>query len=470
VDAVSDAVESIYRQLKILKDRPYLVVDFPSEKHLNFVRQPHRYKVLLGGNRSGKTETCAIEVIWHLLGEHPFVDVPTPPVRWRIHVVDYSQLEKVVNEKLRKYIPEHKLYGGKWDTAYNGRLHLLRLQNGSVVDITTHRSSVKALEGASLDGVWIDEECPQQQYRALLYRVIDRKGRVFISATPLSGVTWLYNELVEPFENGNPEIHVSYISTYDNKYIDTAAIQLIEETSAPEEKEIRLYGKIQNYSKRVFSAFDRDRHVDEFPLPPTPTVWVGLDWGFHHPTALVYAVYYNDNFYVIDEFENDGLSLERIGEIIEDWCLSNGFSQQRCRVVYDSAMNRPLPDGMRREIDVLRPFGFRLIPSVKNLELSVGVVNELFRNDSLFIHRKCTRLIEHMNKFYYRNGVVRSDDPDKDMCDALRYVLFAMNFYYNRGYEEYEEEMPRLLYPSAKAKLQQMIVQRRLGEKRRGYI
>jgi phage terminase large subunit len=450
-------LKDILTKYYLLRKNSHLVVDFPSDKHWKFVQQPHPYKVFLGGNRSGKTETIAIEVVWHLLGEHPFYEVPKPPVRWRIHVPDYHQIDVIIEEKLKRYVPLDALRGGSWDTAVNHRTHTIRFANGSLVDFTTHRTSDKALESVSLNGVWIDEECPQKQFRSLLYRTIDKSGKVFVSATPINGITWIYEEIVRRWEEGNPNYYVDFISTYENKFLSKEDIQRIEATASEEEKDIRLHGKIMNLTKRVFNAFEPKLHVAEFSFPPVGCYfYAGLDWGFYHPTAIVFVAKYEDMFLVLDEYKSKNLRLEAVGDIIENYFSENGVNPRRVRVVYDSAMNRILPDG-RKEIDLLRPFPFRLIPSAKNTMLTIATVNDLFKQNRILIHPRCKELINDLQTLYFYSGKIKEEDPAKDMCDAFRYVMFYVGSLESNYQDEFvEDEEP--LFPSAEAKLREKIM------------
>lgn len=447
-------------KIKAAQEKPYLLVDFPSEKHLEFVKQPHPFKAFLGGNRSGKTETVAIEVLWHLLGEHPFIETPKPPVRWRIHVPEYQHVVKVIEEKFKKYLPPTALYGGSWETAFNKRMYVLRFANGSTVDFTTHRKSDRGLEGASLHGVWIDEECSFNHYRALVYRLIDQRGRLIVSATPIHGISWIYDEIVKPFEEGNPNYYVQYVSTYDNKYLSPEAISIIEEKATEEEKDIRLYGKIKNVSRRVFSGFDYHQHVEDFPFPPVGSLFVvGLDWGFFHKSALVFIAKYDDYYLVVDEYTISKVPLYRLGEEMENWASYHGVHKRNIRVVYDAALNKPLPNGTR-EVDLLKPYAFRMIPSHKNMALGVSTINQAFLDGRIVIHPRCKSLIEALQRFYFNpNGKVNENDPHKDVVDAFRYgMYYAIT---QNTYEPEDEEEPIDYISSAQEKLRNIILSRR---------
>jgi len=448
--------------------KPYLFVIPPNDKILEFWKSPAKYKVLLGGNRSGKTENCAVEVIWHLLGEHPFLKVPEPPVRWRIHLVNYSKLKEVIEEKFTKYLPETLLFGGSWRTAYNQRFNILRLKNGSTVSFTTQRHTIRELEGASLHGIWIDEECPEEQFRAMRFRLLDTDGKMLVSATPIDGITWLY-ELVERSKY-DPKYFVQQVTVYENKYIDRNVIADLEKVVSDQEKDIRLYGKMLNQSRRIYNEFDETRHVvDITAFPPSNALWaVGLDWGWRHNSALVYACKLDDMIYVVDEFVMKGVPLGALGEEITSWCLDAAIPPTRMRVVYDAQLKAVDTNGQPMIHVVNATYPLRLIPSTKRME-SISTINDMFRRDKIYISENCTRLIEGLKHFYYRNSVkAMTEDEHKDVCDAFRYVAYYLRMI---DFDEYnEEEEDTIGAPSGITKLMDAIYERRSGAKGNPYI
>lgn len=439
---------------------PHRLVDFPSDRHLEWVRSPAKYKAFLGGNRSGKTETAAIEVVWSILGDHPFRQITTPQ-HWRVHVPSYPQLEAVVKEKFHKYIPREALYGGAWDKGWNDKYHILRLKNGSKVTFSTHKSDLLAMEGASLHGVWIDEECSYEQYKSLLFRLLDTDGRMLVTATPITGVTWIYDEFVVPFERGDPNYFVSFISSYENKYLSPDVIADLEAKITDEERDIRLYGRIKNLTRRVFVV--DSENISEFPTPPSTAEWfIGFDWGFEHPSALVLGCKYQNVVYVVDEWEKRRVPLSACGMQIENWLHEYGIPKSRCIIVYDSSLNRKDVNGVL-EIAPLRQFGFRTVPSTKSHFHSIERVNEYLREGRVMIHVRCKRLIEATQRFYVRNSKISEDDPNKDICDAFRYMV-----YYALGRQEeaygWEEEEDDVVIPSAKERIMVRILYDRRNE------
>jgi hypothetical protein len=77
-----------------------------------------RFKWILGGNRSGKTVTCVVDDIIqaidrkacpeHLLPYKRF----DPPFKFRIVAMDFDQIELVIFEALKAWLPPDQLQGG----------------------------------------------------------------------------------------------------------------------------------------------------------------------------------------------------------------------------------------------------------------------------------------------------------------------------------------------------------------------
>jgi len=365
-------------------------------------------------------------------------------------------------------LPTSCLWGNTWRSAYNQRYNYLRLKNGSIVTFTTQRHSIRELEGASLHGVWIDEECPEDQFRAMRFRLLDTNGKMLVSATPLDGITWLY-ELLERSKE-DPNYFVQQVSVYENKYIDKDVVADLEKVVTEQEKDIRLYGKMLNQSRRVYSGFDETRHiVDITAFPPPNVLWaVGLDWGWRHNSALVYACKLDDVIYVLDEFVMKGVPLGGLGEEIVSWCLDAGIPPTRMRVIYDAQLKAVDTNGqpMIRVVNATNPL--RLIPSTKR-EDSIAVINELFRRDRIYISQQCTRLIEALKHFYYRNSVKSmTEDEHKDVCDAFRYVVYYLRMI---DFDDFgDEENDFIGSPSGITKIMDAILERRTGNKGNPYL
>lgn len=308
-----------------------------NEKIEDFHRSAAKTKALFGGNRSGKTEAAIQEVLWHIRGDHPYIPVPKPPVYWRIVVVDYSQLEKVIGEKLRRMTPPSLLRHGSWEKTYNSRTHILTFANGSQIDIMTHEQPVASFEGSARHGTLFDEEPPEPIYVSSIMRHVDYGGRTLMAMTPLNGLTWVYSKIyLRSFVDSS--VRVWTLSTYENRFLTQEAIDEVENLITDEvDRDIRLYGKFRSRTGLVFKSFDPQVHVYDpekyydwwgSHYPPADWVhFVGIDPGWGHPTGVLWMAVNPENgdrFYY-REHKRSELLPEEHAEIIHTYNKEMGI-------------------------------------------------------------------------------------------------------------------------------------------------
>ena len=73
-------------------------------------------------------------------------------------------------------------------------------------------------QGSSLDFVWFDEESPEDIYYECRMRVLDKKGDIFGTMTPLKGLTFIYREIYLN-ENNDKNVWYEFMEWADNPYL-----------------------------------------------------------------------------------------------------------------------------------------------------------------------------------------------------------------------------------------------------------
>jgi hypothetical protein len=189
---------------------------------------------------------------------------------------------------------------------------------------------------------------------------------------------------------------------------------------------------IETMGGRVYSEFDRTVHVREdidIPKKDLSEIWVGIDFNVTPVTAVV-AVKAADQIHVIDEvYLEDSNTHELATEIV------HRYKNVRVNAFPDpSGRNRVTSAGLGiTDFSILESFGFnayapRKIASVQD---GINTVQAALRTASgeasLYIHPRCKRLIQSLDRFVYKEG---SAQPDKTtgydhMADALRYLVTA---------------------------------------------
>lgn len=274
----------------------------PHPMQLPFHASGKKGRHFLGGNRSGKTTGGINEDIWWLTGRHPYLQLPEPPIIGRICTVDFKNgANKIILPNLRQWLAPSDLINGSWEDSYNGADHILTLANRSELEIMSYDQELDKFAGVPRHFIHFDEEPPKDIYKECLARLVDYRGRWWLTMTPVEGMTWTYEEIYQKALDGDPLIDLFEVDIHDNTYLSEEAIDEVMEGYDENEKAIRGKGKYIAVSGLIFKRFDPTFHVisSVVPDPNEYTHYVSLDHGFNNPTAVLFHAVHNTKGHVI---------------------------------------------------------------------------------------------------------------------------------------------------------------------------
>ena len=297
-------------------------------KQLAFHKCQKRNRWVFGGNRSGKTECGAVECVYMARGIHPFRENKKEVSGWVVSLsaqVQRDVAQKKILRYLRKdWIEEIVMLSGRRDSPEDGIIDFIRVKNvlggSSVIGFKSCDQGREKFQGTSLDFVWFDAEPPEDIYRECRMRVIDRRGDVFATMTPLKGLTFVYNEIYLNRHN-DPEVWYEFVEWSDNPYLDEREIKLLEASMDERTLQSRRYGKFATATEGlVYPEFDESIHViDPFPLPKDWQDIISIDPGLNNPlSAHWYAVDFDDNVYVVYEHYQAGMDIDYHAQKIKE--------------------------------------------------------------------------------------------------------------------------------------------------------
>ncbi|MDE7087654.1 MAG: terminase family protein, partial [Clostridia bacterium] len=189
------------------------------KKQLAFHKCKKRNRWVFGGNRSGKTECGAVEAIWMLRGIHPYRKNRKDVFGWAVSLSQQVQRD-VAQSKILKYLPKSwiadiTMLSGRKDSPEGGVIDQIKIKNVfggiSTLGFKSCDQGREKFQGSSLDFVWLDEEPPKEIYEECLMRVMDKKGDIFGTMTPLKGETFIYIEIYLNRRN-NPHVWCEFVS------------------------------------------------------------------------------------------------------------------------------------------------------------------------------------------------------------------------------------------------------------------
>lgn len=298
----------------------------PHEKQKMFHSDERSWKLLIGGNRSGKTVSNVVECIWRLTKKHPFrphLNELEGPVRGRMSVVNFNDgLYKIVLPLFKQWVPVGELIDRSWEKSYDKQMRVLTLANGSFIEFMSYDQDLDAFAGTSRHFCSFDEEPPRSIFNECMMRLVDTDGDWWISMTPVEGLTWIFSELYEKSEELKEHLLVLKVSMNDNPHINEAAKNKFFLLGGydEEERQARTEGNFFQIGGRVYKTFDKNVHSKpfaEFKLTPEMRIYTSVDTGWNHPAAwLWHAVEPSGHITTFHEMVRSETTIKEFAQLI----------------------------------------------------------------------------------------------------------------------------------------------------------
>lgn len=248
---------------------------------------PHRFRVVCAGRRSGKSVLSQLQVLnW----------ANTEVGTYWIVAPTYKQAKTIHWEGIQHYVPQ-KLIAKKNEVELS-----IQLTNGSIIELKGAENP-DTLRGVKLRGLVIDEIASIRNWDWLWSEVLrptltDYAAPAMFISTP-KGYNHFYN-LYQQGEQANSNYKSWRFTSYDNPYIpkeelDYAKTELTEDTFAQE-----YMADFRQHTGLAHKPWDRKIHlIDSFDVPNEWNRGRGFDFGDVHYTASVrFAIDNEDNWFL----------------------------------------------------------------------------------------------------------------------------------------------------------------------------
>lgn len=411
------------------------------KKQIAFHKCKKRNRWVFGGNRSGKTECGAVETVYFARGIHPYRKNRPDVFGWVVSLTAQVQRDvaqkKVLHYLRPDWIQDIVMQSGRKDSPQTGVIDQIVVKNvfggTSVIGFKTCDQGRERFQGSSLDFVWFDEEPPQEIYEECLMRIIDRRGDIFGTMTPLKGRTFVYDEIYMNRRN-NPEIWYEFMEWADNPYLSKKEIAYLEATMDETTLQSRKLGRFCLREGLVYPEFDESVHV----IPPfsVPSAWqdaICIDPGLHNPlSAHWYAVDYDGNVYVVAEHYAAGRDIDYHAAEIRRICDELGWKRDakgRIAAWIDSAAGQRTLACSKSVTELFYEQGIFANPKVdKDLFAGIARVKSFLKlkdgKPRLYIFENCANMIREIKGYFWDSGE-RPVKRDDHAMDDLRYYLMT---------------------------------------------
>lgn len=296
-DEIQDLLGVINKRVKENRLELYNVGERIHEKQVEFHTCPKRMKGLFGGNRTGKTVAGAVEAVLHALGDSRYRKLK-PSSGWVVSLTNEVQRD-VSQKEILRWLPKNEIAdiiirSGKKSDPENSIIDKIVLKNGQTIGFKSCEQGREMFQGTSQGWIWFDEEPPKDIYDECYMRIMDTKGDIWFTMTPLLGLTFVYNLFIVNDSN-DPEIEYWMMEWEDNPWLDKAEIERMIATMPEEEREARQYGRFTSLCGFAFPELRKEVHIKK-PLDNIPSWYrryVALDYGLD---SLAVAWLWVDNY------------------------------------------------------------------------------------------------------------------------------------------------------------------------------
>ncbi len=411
------------------------------KKQMAFHRCKKRNRWVFGGNRSGKTECGAVEAIWMARGIHPYRRNRKDVFGWVVSLSQQVQRD-VAQSKILHYLPKNwiadiVMLSGRKDSPASGIIDQIKLKNVfggiSTIGFKSCDQGREKFQGASLDFVWFDEEPPRDIYEECLMRVMDRKGDIFGTMTPLKGRTFVYNEIYLNARR-NPEVWYEFMNWEDNPFLSASEVKLLEGALDQSSLDSRKYGRFSEGYGLVYPEFDESVHVVKpFTVPPEWQENVSIDPGLHNPlSAHWYCVDWDGNIYVVAEHYEKGRDIDFHAAAIDEISRRLGWKRDgsgRISALIDSAAGQRTLASSKSVSELFYERGIAVNPNVdKDVFSGISRVKSYLARGNgqpdIYIFDCCENMIAEFKSYSWGAG----DRPIKagdHAMDELRYFVMS---------------------------------------------
>jgi PBSX family phage terminase large subunit len=408
----------------------------PHQYQLAFHRSPARFRTLLAGRQSGKTFSGMMEALIQAEKQPGSIGYVVAPTYKHIKDVIVHELKKIINPNVVKKFSEQDM-----------TLEFKPQKGCDYGSIIRFRSAdnPESLRGPKAHWIWYDEarEISASAWDIQRPMLATTQGKVWVTTTP-NGKDWVYKKFVEPAINGELEFAWWQFTSRDNPEAKFEEIEMAKLTMPDWFYRQEYEASIEEHVGLIYHEFKHSIHViNQDLITPQPTwrFFIGIDVGFHNPTAVLLVAEDQDRkLWVLDEVYEIRLSPEQVVGAIRKMLITNNVSENALMAKIIDPASAQKPQAATDSVQGImadQPLNFvtesgrnEVIPGIIRVQQYLKV-DPKSGEPLMRISNKCKNLITEFEEYVWqpqRQSLEKnaSDSPRKfkdHALDALRYIV-----------------------------------------------
>lgn len=300
------------QQKRVLENKLATYAPYPKQAEFHALGATKRERLFMAGNQLGKTLAGGFEVAMHLTGKYPpwwtgrRFDKRT--VWWVAGVTSEATrdgAQRILLGRLGELgqgtIPARHINGNpmsRQGVADAYAIAKVRHVSGgqSLIIFKSFDQGREKWQGDTIDGVWFDEEPPEDIYTEGLTRTNagdgGKGGVSLVTFTPLLGMS---NVVKRFLLEESPDRSVTNMTIDDVTHYSAEQKAAIIASYPEHEREARTKGIPILGSGRIFPVTEESIRWQPTPLPKYFKRIAGIDFGWDHPTAAVWLTWDADS-------------------------------------------------------------------------------------------------------------------------------------------------------------------------------
>lgn len=303
--------------------------------------------------------------------------------------------------------------------------------------------SVETARGTQYDFIVLDEVAKMRNFiegwqAVLLGTLAFRNGKALFISTPY-GFNHFHG-LYQLGQSNNKDYASWQFSSYDNPHLSREYLESISQTVTPDFWAQEYLADFRRFTGLIYKEFDLTKHVHEFSFERNSHAkyLFGHDFAVRGYTAnLPIRQTVDGDFYIFDEYKEDNKTADEHGPAIKekltlyaDFDKYEGFgdpagwmkNQQKADMIWSIA-------------DEYLEQGFPMTHANNQVTPGINYVRQLFREDKIHIHPRCTKLIDELLQYQWKeqtdtqiDSQSAPEEPRKindHLVDSLRYALYS---------------------------------------------
>jgi phage terminase large subunit-like protein len=415
-------------------------VPYQKQRDFHAAGKDYRERLLMAGNQLGKTLAAGMEYAMHATGRYPPAwpgkHYDRPIVGWAAGITGESTRDNVQRILLGRpgsygtgAIPKDSILD---ITPARGQPDLqdsikIRHETGQVshIALKSYEKGREKWQGETLDMVWFDEEPPLDIYIEGLTRTNSTVGPVFVTFTPLLGMS----DVVKRFLLDKvPGTHVTQMTIDDVSHYTSEQRAAIIASYPEYERDARTKGIPQLGSGRVFPIAEEELVCSPFAIPDYWPQLGGLDFGWDHPSAAIRMAWDRDAdcLYVTACHRQREQTPAMFSASIRPWAEWLPWAWPHDGLQHDKGSGEQLAAQYRSQ--GLKMIGQRAtFPDGTNgLEAGVAEMLDRMQTGRLKVFSTLGDWWEEMRMYHRKDGlIVKVRD---DLMSATRYAMMMRRF------------------------------------------